>query len=129
MNPEQYGQLAVWIARGTAEVKVTNGWSRVWCLPDWPTCEREAFDGYRERPTQPPLPDEVWIAEYQGFQFNSVLGAHKTREHCASGNDGATPIRYIRADGLIDCSRLQFRFKWQADDWYNPSNCEYRFKP
>lgn len=120
-----------WQLEGRLQHLTSAGWL------DWSgrvdselSCPRlsDAASVFRRRP-QPTLPDEVWIAEYQGVQFNSVLGAHKTREHCASGKDGATPIRYIRADAVIDGARLQSKFKGPNAAWHSTDTCEYRFKP
>ena len=73
------------------------------------------------------MPDEVWVPAYTA-DIPLVRATYDTAEMCRKANHSATPVRYIRADAVIDGGRLQGRNKGGAD-WGTCDDCEYRFKP
>ena len=84
---------------------------------------------FRRRPYPAPMPDEVWVPDYSAG-IPLVRALYDTAEMCRKANHSATPVRYIRADGIIDGSRLEGKHKDCGDyAWMALSCCEYRFKP
>lgn len=80
----------------------------------------ENASNYRRRPDAPEMPSEVWVAPATPECHMGVY-----LDKCGEGQ-----VRYIRADGTIDGSRLEGRHKDDAPGkWVALSCCEYRFKP
>lgn len=85
---------------------------------------------YRRTPDAPPMPDEVWlrtIGTADGEPW-SRREARPSREVIEA--EGCEATRYVRADGVIDGSRLEGRHKdSNKGAWLALSCCEYRFTP
>ena len=117
MTPQEYGQLAEWYAEGRLEVNFAGAWHECTKLPTYGT--GYSFHCYRRRPDAPTMPDEVWGDPRQ----TSVNGGRVVIDHASLQYS----VRYIRADAVIDGSRLELRIKSKAQ-WHEAGECEYRFK-
>lgn len=134
ITPQQYGQLATLLAEGKLQCVSADGtvWHDVKELFSYATMRDMDMGKFRERP-QPTMPDEVWLPDGQVSSrscVGTVRSAYDMREAVAKVWEGSNAVRYIRADGVIDGARLQWRPKSKEldQDWRNPNNCEYRFK-
>lgn len=86
---------------------------------------------YRRTPDAPPMPDEVWLSDNQKprqYPNGTFLSAHYSHDECTEWH-GGNIHRYIRADSIIDGSKLQWRNKLDSIPWQNADVYEYRFKP
>ena len=117
-----------WQLEGRLDYLTAAGkWER-W-EPALPPVTAQPAERFRRRPDAPPMPDEVWVPDYSAG-IPLVRALYDTAEMCRKANHSATPVRYIRADGVIDGRRLEFRFRGEGGEgWETPDMCEYRFKP
>lgn len=108
-----------WQLEGRLDWLARDGHWLNWEL-DCPPSRAQRAEDFRRRPDAPAMPDEVWVAPSTPECHMGVY-----REKCGEGQ-----VRYIRADGTIDGSRLEGRHKDDAPGkWVALSCCEYRFKP
>ena len=126
MTLAELHEIIGWQLDGRLQFLASDG---AWA--DWeiqcPPSSLQIATHFRRRPDPPPMPDEVWVPAYTA-DIPLVRATYDTAEMCRKANHSATPVRYIRADAVIDGGRLQGRNKGDAD-WGTCDDCEYRFKP
>jgi len=123
MTPQEYGKIAEWFAEGKLEGNMEYGWREAKAIPPYEKVTDVCFSTFRRRLDAQPMPDEVWLPD-------NVCLWRDTGMAKLTGQG----IRYVRADGVIDGERLEFRTKLAACTlpdckWTTLSNCEIRFKP
>ena len=128
MTLAELHEIIGWQLDGKLQFLASNG---AWA--DWeiqcPPSSLQIAAHFRRRPDPAPMPDEVWVPDYSAG-IPLVRALYDTAEMCRKANHSATPVRYIRADGVIDGRRLEFRFRGEGGEgWETPDMCEYRFKP
>ena len=130
MTREEWNTLADWFKAGTAEKQVYEDWRPLELLHGFDALRDIEFSSYRERKPKPTLPDEIWLPDYgNSLPFRQASCVYSSREHCMNSNHSATPIRYVRADRVIDGSRILSRVQGGNGFWYDNDNKEFRIKP
>lgn len=140
MTLEEYHTVIGWQKAGRLDVNIAGleqpveEW-RPWDLvvgdrspgqspPNW----ERPFSMFRERPAEPEMPDVLWVARHPGPGFVMQCTGYASRVRAELVGK---PVRYVRADGVIDGRRLLCRTKGKESwsDIYCAGDLEYRFKP
>lgn len=118
MNADEFVQCAKWWYEGRLLTDGIAGRE----MPG----KADNFNRYSRREDPPAMPDEVWIADYK--RNCGTFAAHVLRSDAITQHIESEQVRYVRADGIIDGRRIEYRARGRHN-WASGIGWEYRIKP